>query len=136
MIKLSKQQSDKIRWETGPYSEVHIDIEDRLLDNYSSRQFVSVYTNINPLTYEIAKQNIESFDDRIQSLLMTAQDEWQSHWYVVYNFKEQVDYENINDVLSVLERAQIAKQILTIDVINLHYFVMDLLNISYKKVKI
>jgi hypothetical protein len=134
MQKLSKQQQDKLRWETGPYSEVSIKIEDRLLDNYSSRQFVSVYTNINPLTYEIAKQNIASFDDRIQELLMTAQFEWQKHWYVVYSFKEQVDYENINDILPVLKRAQRAKQIMTIDVINLHYFVMDLLDIEYKKV--
>ena len=104
------------------------------MDNYSSRQFVSVYTNINPLTYEIAKQNIKSFDDRIQELLMTAQYEWQKHWYVVYGFEEQVDYEDIKDILPVLKRAQRAKQIMTIDVINLHYFAMDLLGIKYKKV--
>ena len=134
MQKLSKQQQDKLRWETGPYSEVNIKIEDRLLDNYSSRQFVSVYANINPLTYEIAKQNIESFDKRVQELLMTAEYKWQSHGYVVYNFKEQVDYENISDIISVLKRAQKAKQIMTIDVINLHYFAMDLLGITYKKV--
>ena len=134
MQKLSKQQQDKLRGETGPYSEVSIKIEDRLLDNYSSRQFVSVYTNINPLTYEIAKQNIKSFDDRIQELLMTAQYEWQKDWYVVYGFKEQVNYEDIKDILPILKRAQIAKQIMTIDVINLHYFTMDLLGIKYKKV--
>ena len=134
MQKLSKQQKTKLRWETGPYSEVSIKIEDRLLDNYSSRQFVSVYTNINPLTYETAQQNIQSFDERIQELLMTAQYEWQSDGYVVYNFKEQVDYEDIKDILSVLKRAQIAKQIMTVDVINLHYFTMDLLGIKYKKV--
>ncbi len=134
MQKLSKQQLDKLRWETGPYSEVNIKIEDRLLDNYSSRQFVSVYTNINPLTYEIAKQNIKSFDERIQQLLITAKYEWKKHWYVVYSFMEQVDYEDINDILPVLERAQVAKQIMTIDVITLHYFAMDLLEIKYKKI--
>lgn len=133
MYKLSQQQKDKLRGDVGPYSEVHINIEDRLLDNYSSRQFVSVYTNINPLTYEIAKQNIESFDKRIQELLMTAEYKWQSHGYVVYNFKEQVNYENINDIVSVLKKAQKAKQIMVIDVISLHYFAMDVLGIEYKK---
>ena len=134
MLKLSQQQQAKLRWETWPYSEVNIKIEDRLLDNYSSRQFVTVYTNINPLTFEIAKQNIQSFDDRIQGLLMAAKFEWQKHGYVVYNFTVQVDYEDINSILSILKKAQKAKQELTYDVMQLHYFVMDLLGIKYKKV--
>lgn len=135
MQKLSKQQQDKIRWEDWPYSEVNIKIEDRILDNYSSRQFVFVYVNINPLTYEIAKQNLKSFDERIHNLLMTAKYEWQKHWYVVYNFKEQVNYEDIEDISLVLQRAQIAKQIMTSDIIKLHYFTMDLLGIEYKKIE-
>lgn len=134
MIKLSKQQKDKLRNETGPYSEVHIRIEDRLLDNYSSRQFVTVYCNINPLTYEIAQQNIGSFESRLQWLLMAAQFEWQADGYVVFNFSAQVNYNDINEIIPVLRQAQQAKEQLMHDVIQLHYFAMDLLGITYKKV--
>lgn len=134
MKKLSKEQIKKLRWETGPYSEVNIKIEDRLLDNYSSRQFVSVYANINPLTYEICNQNIGSFDSEIQWLLMSARyyDQW--HGYIVTNFVEQVDYDDIKVIISVLEKAQKAKERLTDNIIQLHYFVMDLLDIDYKDV--
>ena len=133
MIKLSKQQKDKLRAETGPYSEVNIKIEDRLLDNFSSRQFVTVYANINPLTYEIAQQNIGSFGDRLQWLLMTAQFQWQADGYVVCNFNTQVNYQDITEISPVLMQAQQAKEQLTHDVIQLHYFTMDLLGIEYKE---
>ena len=49
---------------------------------------------------------------------------------------EQVDYENIEKILPVLKRAQIAKQRMTQNIIELHYFVMDLLDIKYKDVRI
>ena len=136
MRKLSTQQQAKLWWDEGPYSEVKIIIEDRLLDNYSSRQFVMVNANINPLTWEIANQNIGSFDDEIQGMLLAAKYQDKKYWYMVSNFMEQVDYENIESILPVLKRAQIAKQRMTQNIIQLHYFVMDLLDIKYKDVRI
>lgn len=133
MTSLSQEQIDKLRNSHWPYSEVNIKIEDRLLDNYSSSQFISVYANINPLTFEVAKQNMAFFENRIQWLLQTAHFEWQTHGYVVSNFQEQVNYEDIHEIVSTLNRAQNAKQELTFDVIQLHYFVMDLLGIEYWK---
>lgn len=49
------------------------------------------------------------------------------------NFQEQVNYEDIHEIVSTLNRAQNAKQELTFDVIQLHYFVMDLLGIDYRE---
>lgn len=76
---------------------------------------------ISTLTFEVAKQNMAFFENRIQWLLQTAHFEWQTHGYVVSNFQEQVNYEDIHEIVSTLNRAQNAKQELTFDVIHLHY---------------
>ena len=55
-MKLTKIQSDKLWGEDGPYSEVHLIIETRILDDKVTRKFIIVEQNINPLSFEILKR--------------------------------------------------------------------------------
>jgi hypothetical protein len=101
-----------------------------LLDGHISRQFITVYANINPLTYEVAIQNINKFDDMMSLMLQSAEFESQAYGYAVYSYKEQIDYQDMQQISDSLKRAEIAKQNLRDKVLELHCFVMELLGIE------
>lgn len=63
MLKLNKKQIEEIWGEGGPYSQVQMVVETRILDDSVSRVFVNVDAQINPLTYKIIKQNLDYFKD-------------------------------------------------------------------------
>ncbi|MDR2415938.1 MAG: hypothetical protein LBD75_05020 [Candidatus Peribacteria bacterium] len=48
----------------GPYSEVQIITETRIIDDHVSRTMMFVEAHINPLTFEIVTANADKFDER------------------------------------------------------------------------
>ena len=74
-MKLTQKQRDKLWGEDGPYSEVHLIIETRILNDREARKFVIVELNINPLSFEILKKNRKQFKDDllIQELIDHAE---------------------------------------------------------------
>ena len=60
-MKLTKKHQEKIWGESGPYSQVNLKIENRILDDAVSRIFVIVETELNPFTFELIKKNSEKF---------------------------------------------------------------------------
>ena len=73
-MKITKKQRDKLWGETGPYSQANLTIQTRILDDKISRVFLVIEADINPLTYEIVKQNRSKFKDdiMIQQLLVLS----------------------------------------------------------------
>ena len=55
-MKLTHKLREKLWGEDGPYSEVHLIIETRILDDREARKFVIVELNINPLSFEFLKR--------------------------------------------------------------------------------
>jgi len=62
-MKLGQKERDKLWGTDGPYSEVQLIVETRILDDYVSRIFVCVEVHINPFTFEMIKKNRKLFDD-------------------------------------------------------------------------
>ncbi len=125
-MKLTKNQREKLWGETGPYSEVYLTRETRILDDSVSRIFVSVNIHVNPLTYELVKQNRDQFgnDPKIQQLIDNS-DYWGlAEGYVSCAFlKEFTDEE-------VLKDAEIAVEYSKETVIKIHKFMLELLELK------
>ncbi len=113
----------------GPYSQVNLIIQTRILDDKISRIFLIVEANINPLTYEIVLQNRSKFKDdiMIQQLLDRADYRGQEFGYVVSAFEEEFTDK------SILEKAQQRLEYAKDNLIKMHKFAMDLLDIKIKK---
>ena len=125
-MKLTRKQRDKLWGETGPYSQANLTVQTRILDDKISRVFLVVEADINPLTYEIIKQNRSKFKDNIeiQQLLDCAEYRGQQFGYVVSAFEEEfID----KDVWS---EAQRRLEYTNDNLIKMHKFVMDLLDIK------
>ncbi|MFZ2969554.1 MAG: hypothetical protein WA063_00235 [Minisyncoccia bacterium] len=127
-MKLSKKQRDKLWGETGPYSQASLIFETRILDDKINRIFLNVEADINPLTYEIVKQNRNEFkgDEMIQQLLDHADNRGQEFGYVVSAFQEEYTGEE------ALAEAKIRLAYTEKTLIRMHKFVMDLLDIKTK----
>ena len=54
---LDKKTSEELWGEEGPYSQVQVLKEIRILDDKVTREFYYVYANINPATHKILKKN-------------------------------------------------------------------------------
>ena len=124
-MKLSKTQSDKLWGEDGPYSEVHLIIETRILDDKEARKFIIVELNINPLSFEIIKKNRNQFKDDIFiiQILDNAEYRGQKFGYVTCAFMKE--YRESSDLIEGQERLDYSKEIL----IKIHKFVMNYLGI-------
>lgn len=125
-MKITKKQRDKLWGETGPYSQANLTIQTRILDDKISRVFLVVEADINPLTYEIVKQNRSQFknDIMIQQLLDHAEYRGQQFGYVVSAFEEEFTDK------SVWSEAQQRLEYTKDNLIKMHKFVMDLLDIK------
>ena len=128
-MKLTKQQTQEIWGEDGPYSQVQMIVETRILDDSVSRVFVNVDAQINPLTYKIIKQNVDNFkdDEKILQLFDHAQFHGKSYGYVATAFSEELTGPD------VLKRAQFAADRAKDVIIKMHKFVMELFDIKSNK---
>lgn len=128
-MKLTKIQKEKLWGETGPYSEVHLTIETRILDDSVSRIFVSVNVHINPFAYELLKENRELFaDDPVIQDLIDFSEFWgMAEGYVSNAFLQEFTNER------VMAEGKKAVERCKDTVIKIHKFVMELLNTEYKK---
>lgn len=123
-MKLTKQDIDKLWGEEGPYSQVHLITETRILDDRVSRIFVIVEVYINPFTFEIVRKNRKLFknDLMIQRLLNYSEYRGQAFGYVSCVFQEEyIDKSVMDEAKRCLEDC---KQ----TIIKLHKFVINLLN--------
>lgn len=125
-MKITKKQRDKLWGETGPYSQANLIIQTRILNDKISRVFLNVEADINPLTYEIVKQNRSKFKDdiMIQQLLDHAEYRGQEFGYVVSAFEGEFVNED------VLKEAKQRLKYTEDNLIKMHKFVMDLLDIK------
>lgn len=126
MQKLSQTQLDKLWGEDGPYSQANIIIQTRILDAHVSRVFVEVEVDINPLTYEIIKQNRDHFksDPMVSQLIDHADYRGPAFGYVSCAFSAEYIDE------SVMKEAKKRLEYCTKTIIKLHKFVMNLLGIG------
>lgn len=122
--KLTAKQKDLL-WSGGgggPYSQVNLKKEVRILDNSISRIFLVVEADINPTTFEIIKENRmdEEFknDIKIQQLLDHSEYRGPQFGYVVAAFSEEFADNN------VLARAEHALKYTQESVIKMHDYVM------------
>ena len=122
-MELSQKQVDKLWGETGPYSQVNLTIQTRILDDRVSRVFLVVEADINPLTYELVKKNRSQFSDdlKILQLIDHAEYRGQEFGYVVAAFESEYRNEN------VMREAQKRLNYTAETLIKMHKFVMGLL---------
>ncbi|MCX6717698.1 MAG: hypothetical protein NTU76_03425 [Candidatus Taylorbacteria bacterium] len=74
-IKLTQKDYDRMWGEVGPYSQVNIKEQIRILDDSISRVFLVVEAEINPFTFEYVKKGREQFinDEAVLQLLDYAE---------------------------------------------------------------
>lgn len=130
-MKLNKKLTDKLWGETGPYSQVNLIIQERILDDKTSRVFAVVEAEINPLTFEIVKQNrqarIFKNDVKIQQLLNTAEYRGPALGYIILAFEKHLTGPEI------MKEAKKSVDYTRKTLIKMHKFVMDLLDVENKK---
>lgn len=127
--KLTDKQKDLL-WNGGsggPYSQVNLKEQIRILDDSVSRIFLVVEAEINPTTLEIVKQDRHKpdfqHDIKIQQLIDRAEYRGPQFGYVAVAFeKEDVDDE-------VFSQAQQALEYTEKCVIKMHAYVMDKFNL-------
>lgn len=129
-MKLTEKQREKLWGESGPYSQVNLKIENRILDDSLSRVFVMVETEINPLTFELMKKNREKFkkNKMIQGILDNSEYQGEGYGYVSIAYQEELLQEG--DMHANDKPIKIAHEILAVaqkSVIEMHEFVMGLI---------
>ncbi len=127
-MKLTKSKIDKLWGETGPYSEVSLQIQTRILDDSVSRVFLCVRANINPLTFELIKQNMGQFsnDTMILDLINNAE-----YWGMYDGYVADVLVGEFNSK-EVMKEAEIVRDDVKETIIKMHKFVLDLLKLEPK----
>lgn len=116
--------ADRLWGGDGPYSEVHLIVETRILDDQVSRMFVIVEVNINPYTYEYIRAHRALFksDEMIVQLLDHSEYRGQADGYVSMAFSDEYANSRImDDALEAVERCKHT-------IIKMHLFVMRQLN--------
>ena len=129
-MKLTKKQREKLWGETGPYSQVNLKIENRILDDSLSRVFVIVETEVNPLTFELVKKHRDKFkkNKMIQGILDHSDFQGESYGYVSYAYREELMQEGDMDVNN--KPLEIAHKVLAVaqrSIIEMHEFVLELI---------
>ena len=128
-MKLNNRQRQELWGETGPYSQLNLRIETRILDDRASRVFVYVEAEINPFTYKLIKKNRDKFtkDKILQDLLDSACYEGQEYGYVTCLYKEQLlaEENNFTGNNKIFEIAHKILDAVQETIIKMHKFVMD-----------
>ena len=121
-MNLTDKQREKLWGEDGPYSQANLIIQERILDDSLSRRFLVVEAEINPLTFEMIKQNREEFKDNEKVLqLLDHADNRGKFGYVVSS------YENEFRGKQDMEEAQQALDYTRETIILMHRYVMRVL---------
>lgn len=119
---LSDEQREKLWGEDGPYSQVNLIVQDRILDDSISRTFLVVEAEINPLTFEMINNNREEFkDSKIIQQLLDKADYRGKFGYVICSYEKE--FRNKKD----MEKAQQAIEYTREAIILMHRFVMRVL---------
>lgn len=122
-MKLSDEQREKLWGEDGPYSQVNLIVQNRILDDSISRTFLIVEAEINPLTFEIIKDNRGEFENsEIIKQLLEKADYRGEFGYVICSYERE--FINKKD----MEKAQQAVEYTREAIIIMHRFVIKILN--------
>lgn len=129
-MKLTNKQQDKLWGETGPYSQVNLKFENRILDDSLSRVFIIVEVEINLFTFEMVKKHRVKFKENklIQDFLDHAEYQGEEYGYVDYVFMEELAQEgdmHVND--RPIDAAHEVLAVAQKSVIEMHEFVMELI---------
>jgi len=111
--------SDRLWGVDGPYSEVKLITETRILDDKVSRIFITVEVSVNPYTFEVIRDQrvLFSNDEFIQQLLDHSEYRGQNDGYVSMAFSEEYGP-------GVLEKAQQSVEFCKNTIIRMHQFIM------------
>lgn len=125
-MKLTRNQREKLWGETGPYSEVHLTKEIRILDDTISRIFISVNVHVNPLTFELIKKNRDLFegDPKIKQLVDHSEYWGSKEGYVSCAFLKEFTGNG------VIKEAEMAVEYSKQTVIKIHKFMLELLELE------
>lgn len=122
-MNLSDEQREKLWGEDGPYSQVNLIVQDRILDDSISRTFLVVEAEINPLTFEMINNNREEFkDSEIIRQLLDKADYRGKFGYVICSYEKE--FRNKKD----MEKAQQAVEYTRKAIILMHRFAMKVLD--------
>lgn len=120
MKKFTRQQIKKLWGEDGPYSQVNLIIQTRILDDSVSRVFIEVTSEINPFTFEFIKKYRKKFrnNEIVQQLLDHSENLGGIKGYLSMVFSEEFK-DN-----SVMDEAQKAVKYIKETILIMHTFVM------------
>lgn len=123
--KIQKNESElpsrELLWgDGGPYSEIHLTIETRIIDDSVSRLFVNIDLHINPYTFSFIRKHRKDFPDDpdIQSLIDHAEYRGEHFGYVSCAFHHQFSGEDV--LRAAQERERQCREL----IIKLHKAVM------------
>lgn len=103
------------------YSQVNLEIEERILDNAVSRTFVYVKASINPFTYRFVKKHIKHFknDPFVQHIMNQGKyKNFESGFESHVHGSEYISQKEMRNARKILIETRKA-------VIRMHQFVMD-----------
>lgn len=120
MKKLTQQQIKKLWGEDGPYSQVNLTVQTRILDESVSRVFIEVTSEINPFTFEFVKKHRKKFwnNEIIQQLLDHSENQGGIKGYLSMAFSKE-----FKDSF-VMNEAQKAVEYTKETILIMHTFVM------------
>lgn len=127
-MRLTKSKIDKLWGEAGPYSEVSLQIQTRILDDSVSRVFLCVRANINPLTFELVKENIDQFSDDPMILDLINHSEY---WGIPDGYVSDVLIGEFSSK-ETMKEAEIVRDDVERTIIKMHKFVLELLKLEPK----
>ncbi len=121
---ITREESEKLWGENGPYSQAQLIFETRILDDRISRTFLIIEIQINPFTFELIRKNRTEFadDPLIQGILDKSEYRGQADGYVACAFQEEYYaklLKRANDILGRCEKT----------IIKMHKFVLKELRI-------
>ena len=91
-MNLSQEQIEKLWGDGGPYSQVNLVFENRILDESEARRYYYIHVEINPLTFEIVEKNLDDFqnDKEVMGIYETHEEREDGNGYNAYPFRVQV----------------------------------------------
>ncbi len=119
---LSAKSIEKL-WGEGPYSEVNLKIQTRILDDSISRIFLEVEVCVNPYTFELIKKYRKLFenDQMIQDILDHSDYRGPSFGYVSLAYLNEYNKD-------LLEEANLHLRYAESTVMKMHKFVLRYLS--------
>ena len=121
MTKLTQKQMDEMWGDGGPYSQVQLITEERLLDDSVSRVFIIVSANVNPFTFKYVKKHREKFkkNEIIQWVLNNSEYAGIKYGYCCYTFQSEYFEEKVmKEAKQALEKTRNL-------VLQMHRFVIE-----------